>query len=41
VNDLAHIGGLGFGLLIGYWLGTMRKPHEQYSVKYKHPISPF
>jgi len=41
VNDLAHIGGLGFGLLIGYWLGTMRKPHEQYSVKYKHSISPF
>jgi len=41
VNDLAHIGGLGFGLLIGYWLGTMRKPQEQYSVKYKHPISPF
>ena len=41
VNDLAHIGGLGFDLLIGYWLGTMRKPHEQYSVKYKHPISPF
>jgi rhomboid protease GluP len=41
VNDLGHIGGLGFGLLIGYWLGTMRKPHEQYSVRYKHPISPF
>ena len=41
VNDLAHLGGLGFGLLIGYWLGTMRKPQEQYSVKYKHPISPF
>ncbi len=41
VNDLAHIGGLGFGLLIGYFLGTMRKPQEQYSVKYKHPISPF
>ena len=41
VNDLAHVGGLAFGLLIGYWLGTMRKPHEQYSVQYKHPISPF
>ena len=41
VNDLAHIGGLGFGLLIGYLLATMRKPHEQYSVKYKHPIGPF
>jgi rhomboid protease GluP len=41
VNDLAHIGGLGFGLLIGYILGSIRKPNEQYSVKYKHPISPF
>jgi len=41
VNDLAHIGGLGFGLLVGYLLGTMRKPQEQYSVKYKHPIGPF
>lgn len=36
VNDLAHIGGLGFGLLVGYWLGTMRKPHEQYGVKYSY-----
>ncbi len=41
VNDLAHIGGLGFGLLAGYILGSMRKPQEQYSVKYKHPIFPF
>jgi rhomboid protease GluP len=36
VNLLAHIGGLGFGLLVGYWLGTRRKPHEQYGVKYSH-----
>ena len=41
VNDLAHIGGLGFGLLVGYWLASMRNPQEQYSVRYKHPISPF
>jgi len=41
VNDLAHIGGLGFGLLIGYWIASTRKPHEQYSVRYKHPLYPF
>ena len=26
VNILAHLGGLGFGLLVGYWLATRRKP---------------
>ncbi len=36
VNILAHVGGLGFGLLVGYLLATRRKPHEQYSVKYTH-----
>ena len=41
VNILAHLGGLGFGLLIGYWLATRRKPHEQYSVKYSHNPLPF
>jgi rhomboid protease GluP len=30
VNDLAHIGGLIFGLLIGYVIASRRKPHEQY-----------
>jgi rhomboid protease GluP len=29
VNDLAHIGGLVFGLVIGYFLGSRRKPEEQ------------
>ena len=33
VNILAHLGGLGFGLIFGYLLGTRRKPHEQYSSK--------
>jgi rhomboid protease GluP len=41
VNFLAHLGGLGFGLLVGYWLGTRRKPHEQYSVKYSPNSMPF
>ena len=41
VNDFAHLGGLVFGLLIGYLIGTSRKPHEQYSVKYSHSTGPF
>ena len=41
VNDLAHIGGLGFGLLAGYWIATTRKPQQEYSVRYKHPLYPF
>jgi rhomboid protease GluP len=41
VNLLAHLGGLGFGLLIGYWLASRRKPHEQYSVKYSPNPLPF
>ncbi len=41
VNLLAHLGGLGFGLLIGYWLASRRKPHEQYSVKYSPNSMPF
>ena len=41
VNILAHLGGLAFGLLIGYLLATRRKPHEQYSVKYSHNAMPF
>jgi rhomboid protease GluP len=36
VNDFAHVGGLVFGLLIGYLIATMRKPSEQYSVKYSY-----
>jgi rhomboid protease GluP len=41
VNDLAHIGGLGFGLLVGYWIASTRKPQEEYSVRYRHPLYPF
>ena len=41
VNDLAHIGGLGFGLLVGYWIASTRKPQQEYSVRYKNPLYPF
>jgi rhomboid protease GluP len=41
VNDLAHLGGLGFGLVVGYWIATTRKPQQEYNVKYKHPLYPF
>jgi rhomboid protease GluP len=41
VNLLAHLGGLGFGLLIGYWLASRRNPREQYSVKYSPNPLPF
>lgn len=40
VNFVAHLGGLGFGLVFGYLLATRRKPNEHYSLKYKHPIGP-
>jgi rhomboid protease GluP len=41
VNILAHLGGLGFGLIVGYWLATRRKLHEEYSVKYSPNAMPF
>jgi membrane associated rhomboid family serine protease len=41
VNDLSHIGGLVFGLLVGYLIATSRKPSEQYSVKYSYSPAPF
>jgi rhomboid protease GluP len=41
VNIFAHLGGLGFGLLFGYWLATRRKPQEEYSAKYSHNSMPF
>jgi rhomboid protease GluP len=36
VNILAHLGGLGFGLIIGYWLATRRKPSDQQTVKHSY-----
>jgi len=39
VNILAHLGGLVFGLVIGYIIGSRRKPTTQYTVRYSY--SPF
>src|SRR3972149_1134782 len=36
VNILAHLGGLGTGLLIGYALSTRRKPTARYAVSYSY-----
>jgi rhomboid protease GluP len=41
VNDLAHIGGLAFGLLVGYWIASTRKPQHEVAVRYRHPLYPF
>jgi rhomboid protease GluP len=36
VNILAHLGGLGFGLLVGYWLASRRKPADAYSAQFSY-----
>jgi membrane associated rhomboid family serine protease len=33
VNILAHLGGLGFGLIVGYLLAKNRKPYDELSAK--------
>jgi rhomboid protease GluP len=33
VNILAHLGGLGFGLVVGYYLAKNRKPNEELSAR--------
>jgi rhomboid protease GluP len=40
VNDLAHIGGLVFGLIVGYILASRRTPEERYNIRYSL-ITPF
>jgi rhomboid protease GluP len=36
VNDLAHIGGLAMGLLIGYVVAAKRKPATMYKISYSY-----
>ena len=36
VNNLAHIGGLIIGLLVGYVLATKRKPTVNYAISYSY-----
>lgn len=36
VNILAHLGGMGAGLLIGYLLSARRKPETRYSIAYSY-----
>ena len=40
VNNLAHIGGLVAGLLIGYFLASRRKPETAYNYRYSY-TTPF
>jgi rhomboid protease GluP len=41
VNNLAHLGGLATGLLIGYLLANRRKPEARYTIDYSYQRSPF
>jgi membrane associated rhomboid family serine protease len=36
VNILAHLGGLVFGLFLGYLIATRRKPSEQDKVRHSY-----
>jgi len=39
VNYLAHLGGLGAGLLLGYLFATNRKPRQAVTYEFKYPSS--
>jgi membrane associated rhomboid family serine protease len=40
VNILAHLGGLVFGLLVGYFIASRRKPTTEHK-QFKYRTSPF
>jgi rhomboid protease GluP len=41
VNIVAHLGGLGFGLIVGYIIASKRQPYDEYSKKYSYTNTPF
>jgi rhomboid protease GluP len=39
VNILAHLGGLGFGLIVGYLIAATRKPDHQEKIRQSYSVA--
>jgi rhomboid protease GluP len=39
VNILAHLGGMGFGLIVGYLIATTRKPDHQEKIRQSYSVA--